>query len=117
MSAFFRKLKKLIAPLYYIMDLLFSYILFVLSALLCGAIALLFGIIQQKKLTYTAGIRLAVTAFTPPLIISTALKSLEWPIPTVLYILLALGYLYMAAGSAPKIRPSELYLDEEPVKH
>jgi len=112
-----RKLKKFIAPLYYVMGLFFSYILFVLSALLCGTIALLLGKIQQRKLNYAAGMRLAVTAFTPPLIISTMLKSFEWPIPTVLYILLALTYLYMAVGAGRKTQPSKLYLDEEPVKH
>jgi maltodextrin utilization protein YvdJ len=110
-------LKKLIAPFYYAMGLFVSYILLVLSALLCGAIALLFGSIQQRKLNYAAGIRLAVTAFTPPLIISTALKSFGLSIPAVLYILLTLTYLYMAVGAAKKTQSSELYLDEEPVNH
>jgi hypothetical protein len=110
------KLKKFIAPFYYVMGLLISYILFILSALLCGAIALLFGGLQQKKLNYAAGVRLAVAAFTPPLIISTVLKSLERPIPTVLYILLALAYLYMAVGAVRKTQSSELYLDDESIK-
>jgi hypothetical protein len=110
-------LKKMIAPFYYILGLIFSYLLFVLSALLCGAIALLFASIQQKKITYAAGLRLAVTAFTPALLVSTALKSLIRPIPPILYILLALTYLYMAVGAVRKAQNSELYLDEQPVPH
>jgi hypothetical protein len=110
-------LKKLIAPFYYILGLIFSYLLFVLSALLCGALALLFASLQKKKITYTAGIRLAVTAFTPALLVSTVLKSLIRPIPPILYILLALTYLYMAVGAARKAQDAELYLDDHPVQH
>jgi hypothetical protein len=116
-AAWLVSLKKMIAPFYYGIGLLFSYIFFVLLALLCGAVALVFASIQQKQLNYAAGIRLAVTAFTPTLIISTALKSLPRPIPPTLYILLALTYLYMAVGAAQKKQNTALYLDDEPITH
>lgn len=96
------RIKRLLLPAYYVVSLFFSTVLFFLAALLCAAMALLFGQLQNRRLDYAAGLRLAVAAFTPPLILGTLLRSAGLSIPVILYILLALAYLYMAVGSCRK---------------
>lgn len=94
------RIKRLILPAYYATALLFSYAMLVLAAVLSGALVLLFGRIQQRKPNYTAGLRLAVAAFTPPLILATLLRMAGLTLPIAFHILLALGFLYLAASAS-----------------
>jgi hypothetical protein len=111
------RIKHLILPAYYAISLLYSFVLFLLGALLCGTLALLIGLLQKKQIDYAAGLRLSVAAFTPPLILSTLCKAFGCSIPAAPYLLLALAYLYIAVGACPRAEaPDKLYLDEEPVK-
>jgi hypothetical protein len=109
------RLKQFILPVFYMVSLVFTYILLLLAALLCGAIARLFGAIQKRSVNYATGLRLSVVAFTPPLIVSGLLALFGRPVPSILYILLALVYLYLAVGSCRKTQSNGLYLDDEPV--
>ncbi|MCF7817487.1 MAG: DUF1189 domain-containing protein [Kiritimatiellales bacterium] len=101
-AEFLERMKRFLLPAYYVVALLFATVLFLLAALLCGAIALLFGQIQKRQVDYPAGLRLAVTAFTPPLILATLFQAAGLSIPVPLYLLLALAYLYLAVGSCRK---------------
>jgi len=114
---FVERIKSVILPSYYLISLIFTSIAFLLSALLFGALALLFGFFQQKSLNYTTGIRISVVAFTPPLILSTLFRMAGWKIPAILYILLALAYLYLIVGACRPRETDEVYLDNEPITH
>jgi|GEM_PF-3828708 len=110
------RFRQLILPVFYVVSLLTNYIILLLAALLSGTLAMLLGGLQNKPLTYSAGLRLSVTAFTPPLIISSLLALIERPIPFYLYPLLAGAYLLMAVGPCREVQQSDhLYLDDEPV--
>lgn len=101
--------------------MLFSYVLiylgclvfFIIAALLLGGIACLIAGLQKKSLRYKAGVRIAVVALTPAMITGAILASFGRTVPALLYVLLTLAYLYIAAGSARRIRPNELYLEDE----
>lgn len=104
-AEFLRRMKRFLLPTYYVVSLLFTTAMFLLITMLCGAIALLFGQIQKRQVDYTAGLRLAVTALTPPLILNTLFRAAGLSIPIILYILLALAYLYLAVGACRKAPP------------
>jgi hypothetical protein len=106
-------LKRLIAPTYYVVIYLGSLVLFIFITLLLGVMACLFARMQKKTLSYMAGMRLTVVALTPAMVIGGLLAWVDQTISVLLYVLLALAYLYIGAGSARRAQPSELYLDDE----
>jgi hypothetical protein len=108
--------KQILLPAFYVVSLIVSYVLLLLAALVCGLVAQLFGLAQDKKISYGTGLRLAVTAFTPPLIISALVALFGGLAPFWLYPLLALAYLLMAVGACRKKQPGNLYIDDEPVQ-
>jgi hypothetical protein len=83
-----------------------------MAVLLLAAVVRLFATMQKKSLNYKAGVRIAVVALTPVLIIAGLLAAVGQTIPALLYVIPALAYLYIAAGSARQVRPNELYLDD-----
>ncbi len=107
--------KSLLLPALYTASLLFSYILLLFAVLICGSIARVFGLIQRRSVDYATGLRLAVVAFTPPLILSAIFAALERPAPPVLYVLLMFVILYNAVGTCRDSRSNNLYLEDEPV--
>ena len=113
------RMKHLVTPTYYVAIYLVSLVLFTIVALLLGGIARLIATRQKKSLNYKAGVRIAVVALTPALIVGGLLASAGQGVPSLLYItaplyiLMILAYLYTAAGSARQIRPNELYLEDE----
>lgn len=107
------RVKRLVVPTYFSAIYLGSLVFFFIAALLLGGIACLIATIQKKSLRYKAGVRIAVVALTPSLIIGGVLAAVGQTIPVFLYLLLTLAYLCIAAGSARQIRPNELYLEDE----
>ena len=101
-------------PAFYVAGYLVNLVLFTLAALLFGAIARLFASIQKRSVDYRAGLRLSMVALTPVLIICGLLETVERSVPPVLYLLLALAYLYMAVGCARRMRPADPHLDDGP---
>ena len=113
------RMKRLVASTYYIAIYLGSLVLFTIVALLLGGIACLIATRQKKSLDYKAGVRIAVVALTPALIIGALLAAVSRDVPAPLfimvplYILMVVAYLYNAAGCARQVRPNELYLEDE----
>jgi hypothetical protein len=113
------RVKNFVAPVCYVTIYLGSLALLLLAVLLLAATARRIAALQKKSLNFKAGIRLAVVALTPALIIGALLalagRGIAMPlyITPALYVMLVLAYLYSAAGSARQMRPNELYLDDE----
>lgn len=107
------RIKRLAIPTTYAAIYLGSLLFFMLVALLLGGIACLLAAVQKKSLQYKAGIRIAVVALTPAMVVGGVLATFGRTVPALLYIMLTLAYLYIAAGSARQIRPNELYLEDE----
>lgn len=88
--------------------LAFSLVFRILQSLIYGAIALLFASMLKTELPYPAGVRLAVVAVTPVLIIDTlvSLAGLSVPFWWLLGIGIALGYLFFGVKAAAEPAPS-----------
>lgn len=109
--------KRVFVPVYYLATYGINLILFLLLALILGSIGRIIAIIRKKRLDYTASLRLAVTALTPPLIIGGFFEIIDHPLPVGFHILLAFIYLLTGCGLAEPLEPNDLYLDDEPVGH
>ena len=113
------RMKRLVTPVFYVTIYLVSLALCIVAVLLLAAIARQLATMQKKSLTYKAGMRIAVVALTPAMIVGAVLTtvgrnvSAPLSITAPLYLVLVLAYLYIAAGSARQIRPNELYLEDE----
>ena len=74
--------------------LLGSYVYRIVQALIYAAIGLLFASLCKITLSYSALLRLAITAVTPCIIVSTVLGLGGIYLPMFFYLLAALGYLF-----------------------
>ena len=90
--------------------LIWSFMYRIVQALIFGAIALAFAARHGVQLRYGAGVRLAVVALTPGILIKTILWFAEVPLPGagIVYTVVTLIFLYMgvqaaAAPDAPAI--------------
>ena len=113
------RVKRLVVPTYFAAFYLGGLVLFIIVALLLGGMACLIATLQKKSLSYKAGVRIAVVALSPALMVGGLLGVIDQGIrvplyiTAPLYILMVLAYLYNAAGCARQIRPNELYLEDE----
>jgi hypothetical protein len=87
--------------------LLFSFIYRIIQALIYGAIGLLFASACKVKFSYDALLRLAVVAVTPCIIVGTILSLAGVSIPTGLYLVAALLYLFFGVKATKGEGPSE----------
>jgi hypothetical protein len=111
------KAKAILAPVFHGLIYVTSLVILLIVTLILGAVARIFGEVQNKEISYGAGLRISVVALTPPAILWALLASARLHIPAVLYLLVALFYLYTIAGAAKARDPNDLYLDEDPVGH
>ncbi len=74
--------------------LLGSYVYRIVQALIYAAIGLLFASLCKTIFSYSALLRLSITAVTPCIIVSTVLGLASVYLPVYLYLLAALGYLF-----------------------
>ncbi|MHC4070247.1 MAG: DUF1189 family protein [Planctomycetota bacterium] len=79
--------------------LLGSYVYRIAQALIYAAIGLLFASLCKTTLSYADLVRLAVVAVTPCIIVATILGLTDVSIPTFLYLVAALAYLFFAVKS------------------
>ncbi len=86
--------KKFVVIAMYPFALLGSYVYRIVQALIYAAIGLLFASLCKITLSYSALLRLAITAVTPCIIVSTVLGLAGVYLPMFLYLLAALGYLF-----------------------
>lgn len=95
-------IKRLFVFVAYPICLAFSLSFRILQSLLYGAIALLFASMLKTELPYPAGVRLAVVALTPVLLLDTlfSLTGLSIPFWWLLGIGIALGYLFFGVKAA-----------------
>ncbi len=109
--------KTQLLPALYIASLVLSFILLLFAVLICGSIARVFGLIQRRSVDYATGLRLAVVAFTPPLILSGICSAFGYTVPPALFILLMFAILYNAVSTCRDSNSNNLYLEDEPVAH
>jgi len=83
--------------------------------MLCLSITLLFGAVarllaskQQRSLDYHGGLRLTTAALTPALIAVGVMEAVNLSIPPLVYLALALAYLYGSVGYARLLRADQL---------
>ena len=76
-----------------------SYVYRIVQVLIYAAIGLLFASLCKTTISYAALIRLAVAAVTPCIIVGTILGLVGSSIPSFLYLLAALAYLFFAVKS------------------
>jgi len=86
---------------------LFSYVYRIIQVLIYGAIGMIFTSACNLKLPYEALLRLAVVAVTPCIIVVTALSFTIVRLPTYLYLIAALLYLFFGVKSIQLDGPSE----------
>ncbi len=93
--------KSLFWPVMYPSALIGSFIFRVTMALLYAALGLLIAQMLGASLQYKALLRLSVIAFTPVIIVKTALGLLEVAIPWgfLLYLIAALGFLFFGVNA------------------
>jgi hypothetical protein len=116
-STIVERTKQFFVPVFYGLAYVVSLVLFVMAALLCAVVALIFGAMMNKDLNFASGLRLSAVALTPPAILGGGLELANRSIPFFLYLLLALAYLYRVVGAARKKRPNEPCIDNDPVGH
>jgi len=102
--------RKFLAVVIYPFALLGYYVYRIVQALIYAAIGLLFASFCKTKLSYAALIRLAVVAVTPCIIVGTILGLAGTSIPSFLYLVAALLYLFFAVKSVSSI--PEVHDDE-----
>ncbi len=103
--------KKFLAPAYYVMALVGSYLFRIVQVLIYAAIGMLFVSSLNANLPYIAVLRLAVVAVTPCIIVKTVLRAagISLPLAGLAYLVAALAYLYFGvkASSQPQQAPLE----------
>ena len=102
--------RKFLAVGIYPFALLGSYVYRIVQALIYAAIGLLFASFCKTTLSYAASIRLAIVAVTPCIIVGTILGLAGTSIPSFLYLVAALVYLFFAVKSISSI--PEVHDDE-----
>ncbi|MHC4394788.1 MAG: DUF1189 family protein [Planctomycetota bacterium] len=93
-TGWLQTLKKVIVIAMYPFALVGSYVYRIIQALIYAAIGLLFASLCKVTLSYDALLRLAIVAVTPCIIASTVLVLAGVGVPGLLYLLVALGYLF-----------------------
>ena len=99
--------EKLIAITIYPFALLGSYFYRIVQALLYAAIGLLFASWCKATLSYAALLRLAIVAVTPCIIVGTVLGLVGVPLPSLVYLLIALLYLFFAVKANSQTMPPQ----------
>ncbi len=102
--------RKFLAVVIYPIALLGSYVYRIVQALIYAAIGMLFASFCKTKLSYATSIRLAIVAVTPCIIVGTILGLVGTSIPSFLYLVAALVYLFFAVKSVSSI--PEVHDDE-----
>lgn len=97
--------KRWIAPTWYLVSYLINVVLFLAAAFGLGGLALALARKLNRTLDYWAGVRLAVVALTPPMILAAVLETVQRPLMFLAYAALAVAYLFLAVSSAKKNRP------------
>jgi hypothetical protein len=106
-------MRKWFVPVAFPFVLLFSYAYRVVQALLYGLFALMFAQTLNPRLTYSAGISIAIVAVTPVILLKTLFWIVGNPIPTWIWwmacLAVAMGYIWFGvsanAEKVPKITP------------
>lgn len=95
-------IKMIIFPLLYPLCIIGSFIFRIIQALIYGSIGMLFALIFHYKAPFDSFLRLAVVAITPAIIIKTLVNLFEIgiPVPSLLYFLIAMGYLFFGVMAA-----------------
>ena len=99
--------EKLIAITIYPFALLGSSFYRIVQALLYAAIGLLFASWCKATLSYAALLRLAIVAVTPCIIVGTVLGLVGVPLPSLVYLLIALLYLFFAVKANSQTMPPQ----------
>lgn len=102
-TGWLEKIKKYSAISMYPFAVLGSYVYRIVQALIYAVIGLLFASWCRVELSYSALLRLAITAVTPCIMISTILGMAGGSLPVWLYPLIALGYLFFAVKSISEL--------------
>ena len=103
-----RTIKKIFAIGIYPFLLLVSYPWTIILALIFAAIGLFFAYLCKTKLSYDALLRLTIVAITPYIIIKTILGAVGAPLPCLLNLAVALGYLFFAVYAASEALPEQV---------
>jgi hypothetical protein len=100
---------KFLAPLYYALSLLVSFLFRATQLLIFGAIGLFFASWAHVNLPYSALLRLSAAAITPGVIVDTVADLAGSPIPMsgTLLLLAAMGYLYFGVRAAAQKEKAE----------
>ena len=98
---------KFLVIIMYPFTLLGSYAYRIVQALIYAAIGLLFASLCKVSLSYAALLRLAIVAVTPCIIVGTALGLAGTPLPALLYLAAALGYLFFGVRACSQTPTTE----------
>jgi len=106
--------KKLLVPMFYPIVVAGSFIFRVIQALVYAAIGYIFDRWCKTKLSYSALIRLAVTAVTPCIIVGTIFEyaSVKLPFAGFWFFLAAMGFLFFGVRACSQITGPDAVEDE-----